>query len=199
MRPLLVALLLLAITPPAWACHNGVAIEVDPRVSRVLGAERALRDGDPARGVREALAVFPRAHEETEPKDPLLGRAARIAAVAAVRLDGRIAGATTPAERDARYAWAVTYLRRLSLKRMQDASVLTDLGEALAKKPATRAEAARLLEHLASKDLIATPEGWAALADLRRAAGNTVGGDLARERCEKSAKRQAVCAGQGQG
>jgi hypothetical protein len=194
MRPLLLAALILAASaPPAWACDNGVAIEIDPRVSRLMLAERALRDGDAARGVREALAIFPRAAEEMEPKDLLLARASRIAAVAAVRLDGRIAGATTPAEREARRTWAVSYLRRLSLKRLQDATVLTDLAEALCRRPETRAEALRMLEHLASKDLVASPEGWAALAELRRAAGNTVGGDLARERCEKAAKVKAVC------
>ncbi|MBI1947731.1 MAG: hypothetical protein HYS27_18730 [Deltaproteobacteria bacterium] len=53
--------------------------------------------------------------------------------------------------------------------------------------------AAAVLEDLAAADLIVSPEGWAALARARAAAGQADGAAAARRRCEDAARDVAVC------
>ena len=69
----------------------------------------------------------------------------------------------------------------------------TDLAEALAKVDSHKAEARGILEKLAKKDLIASPEGYAVLADLRQKAGDAKGQKLALQRCAAMATSQNVC------
>lgn len=69
----------------------------------------------------------------------------------------------------------------------------TELAEALAKVDSHKAEAKQLLETLAQKDLIASPQGYATLAELRSAAGDSAGQKVALKRCESMAKTSNVC------
>ena len=55
--------------------------------------------------------------------------------------------------------------------------------------------AGMVLEDLAEADLIVSPEGWAALAKARAAAGQTEQANAARKRCEDAARDVTVCSG----
>jgi hypothetical protein len=63
----------------------------------------------------------------------------------------------------------------------------------MARLPEHRNEARTILEDLAKRDLIASPEGYAALATLRLQFGDADGQKLALKRCEAMAKTQDVC------
>lgn len=75
-----------------------------------------------------------------------------------------------------------------------DPVIATLLGEAHLALGETDAAAA-VLEDLAAADLIVSPEGWAALARARAAAGETEGAAAAQKRCEDAARDAAVCTG----
>jgi len=180
--------------PRATACENGVAIEVDPRIDLVMSANAALDKDDPALAAKRALAAFPKLR--TAALDAgLRGKAMRAMAVAIVRLDGAVSAGPDfrAVDREANYVWAVRVLRGISIKRATDPSALTDLGEALAARSATRPEARKILELLAQRDLVTNAYGWAALARARIAAGDTAGRADAVARCAKMARTIAVC------
>jgi hypothetical protein len=181
----------------AAACGNSIS-ELDPAVEQLLAAEHALRGGRSHAAVKTIARVFPRIRTEKPGSNALVRRALRIAAVATARLDGQVKqvpafGADTAAQRAENYAWAVTTLRRLLMQKLEDPALMTDLGEALARRAATHEEAKRMLEHLASRDLMASAEGWAALSRLRAEAGDVSGGDKARLRCTQIARAAVVC------
>jgi len=70
---------------------------------------------------------------------------------------------------------------------------MTELGEALAKFDGSQDEARAILEGLAARDLIASPQGYRALADLRRQRGDEAGQTLAMKRCESMASSSSIC------
>jgi hypothetical protein len=179
--------------PRADACGNGVEIEIDPRIDLVMSANAALDKDDPALAAKRALAAFPKLRTSAL-DNGLRGKAMRAMAVAIVRLDGAVTAADFRADdRDGNYVWAVRVLRGISIKRATDPAALTDLGEALAARSATRAEARKILELLAPRDLITNAYGWAALARARIAAGDTAGRADAVAHCAKMARTIAVC------
>src|SRR5262249_20888918 len=124
-------------------------------------------------------------------------RALRILALAAVRTDGALTvGAmrgTTDAEKTQNLEWAVATLRGLNAKRPNNPALQTDLGEALAKSEQNKAEAQKLLGGLADKDLMASAEGYAALARLRQSAGDGAGRDAALKRCATMTTTPGIC------
>jgi len=69
----------------------------------------------------------------------------------------------------------------------------TDLAEAMARVPEQRAEARTILEELAKRDLIASPEGYAALASWRSQSGRQRRPEVAMKRCEAMAKSPDAC------
>jgi len=99
----------------------------------------------------------------------------------------------TDAERQASLSWSVSTLRsELELKK-DDPALQTELGEALSRSEAGRDEALALLESLATRDLVASPEGYKALAELRSRRGDQAGQALAMKRCESMAADSKVC------
>jgi hypothetical protein len=179
---------------------------VDYRVMGVAQAEQALRDGREVAAAGSILRMFPEIRGLKHEKDPLLNRAFRVLAMAATRAGGALrvekevpreilgtwrgAGA---GERQANLEWSITTLRRLNEHRRNDPALQTDLGEALSKVDAHGAEALKVLGDLADKDLISSPEAYAALARLRAQTGDAAGRDAAAARCGTMTRDAAVC------
>jgi hypothetical protein len=198
--------------PEARACGGAwypVMIEdpdVDYRQQGVPLAEKALDEGRllPAAGM--VIRQIPHVKKLAPKSAKIVERAQRVLALAVVRYDGALpiqaevpwyAQGTwrgkTAEQRRANLEWAVNVLRRVSELRKNDPASETELGEALAKVDDHRNEARALLEKLATKDLITSPEAYAALATLRARAGDASGEKLAVERCEKMARSTQVC------
>lgn len=203
-RPLLRLLSALALVVPcvtaavpddSAACINSTHRELDPLISNLVEAERVLLAGRFAEAADMALNAYPQLRAASGPEytsNALLGRAQRIVAVAVVRTQGLLSGgeafhASTAAERRAALEWAVANLRRLSAAASDAPALETDLGEALETLPETQGEGRAVLEKLAGKDLVTSRQGWAALARLRRAAGDMAGYEAARQRAESPA------------
>ena len=89
--------------------------------------------------------------------------------------------------------WAVQSLREIDAKRPNDPTVQADLGEALSKTATGQAEALKLLQGLAQKDLMGSPHAYAALAKLRTAERRLAGAEAAIKRCEEMSKTPGVC------
>ena len=132
----------------AFACLNGVEHEVNPIVSRLRRAERALSSGH----LRRAFRTAQRAHRSARAASdaPLRARAERVMAVVSVRLRGdvdRRASRSTPESRRAaeNVDWATNTLRRLHAASPHDVVLAARLAEALALDVATQHEAYELL------------------------------------------------------
>jgi hypothetical protein len=165
----------------ASACINEVKLETSPDIQLLTASELALGAGKAAKAVEGLLRVFPRARAEARLPDrgAAMGldkqraRAQRLVAVAVVRTEGLMAvsdafPSVSAGDRRANLEWAAGILRAFA--RVSDGpAVQTDLGEALSKLPETRDEALRILGGLAQKDLVTSPQGYAALAELRLA------------------------------
>lgn len=200
MRPLhavaslsVLALAVLGHASPAEACHNEEERVLDPRIENAAVAERAIEAGKLLAGAERELRDFPRLVETDELRagsrpgtDRLGARAQRIVALALVRsegllpLGGRFAG-TTAASRRRNLEWSAATLRSAVASKGTPAAE-TDLAEALAKLPETRAEARTLLERLDQRDLVTSPRAYAVLAQLRGEAGDGAGRDAAQGR-----------------
>ncbi|MBK9263953.1 MAG: hypothetical protein IPM54_29645 [Polyangiaceae bacterium] len=172
--------------------------EIDHRVQGLANAEKALRDGKIVAAAQSIVRMFPEIRTINPGKDGMLGRAQRTLAVALVRTDGAIDldptwRAKTPEQRAQNVTWAVSSLERLRTQRKNDPAVDTDLGEALAKVDGRQEEARGILQSLADRDLMATPQGYAALGRLQHQAGNAAARDAAIQRCNAMAKDAEIC------
>jgi hypothetical protein len=187
-----------AVPSGASACLSSVYRETDSTTQLVAQAETALAEGRFARAEAKALKAFPALKIVKPGAVPLADRALRILALASVRTDGGIdvggfKGKSSD-DRAANLEWSVDTLRGLNAKRVNNPTLQTDLGEALAKVPAHREEARKILGELAAKDLLTSAEGYAALARLRAEGGDGTGRDEAVKRCEAMSKTPAACA-----
>lgn len=144
----LLATLLSLPASDARACHNGVEHAVNPLVSRLRRAERAMTSGHLRRAFRTAQRVHRSAREPSDAG--LRGRAERVMAVAAVRLRGDVdlvASRRSPEPRRAseNVEWATQTLRRLHAAQRHDVVLAARLAEALTLETATQREAYDLL------------------------------------------------------
>lgn len=200
-----------ASTQDASACGGAwmpmiMVPEVDHRIEGVARAEKQFQK-DTAGAAASVIRMMPHVRAMKPKSAKLVLRAQRTLAVALVRHGGalpvdkelpRYAQGTwlgkTAEEKKANLEWAVEILRQVNDLKKDDAAVQTDLGEAMAAVDATKAEGRALLEKLAEKDLVASPEAYAALARLRSDAGDHEGTRLAMQRCEAMAgSAAAVC------
>jgi cytochrome P450 len=196
------------LTQDARACGGEWYPEVmiDPRIHGVAQAEKALANGNRLAAAASVIRMIP--HIKTLKSKPgsLVARAERVLAVALSRSQGALPVAkevpsevlgswqgSKASDSAANLAWSVEVLKRQSDSKDDDVSLKTDLAEAMARLPEQRAEARSILEDLAKRDLIASPEGYAALASLRSQSGDTDGQKLALKRCEAMAKSQDAC------
>ncbi len=186
--------------------------QVDYRPQGVARAEKDLQGGKYAAAAGAIIRMMPHIKSLTaKESSSIVARAQHVLAVATVRSEGKLAirrevpkfvqGSwlgTTPEQRRVNLEFAAATLRRVSELKDSDPQVQSELGEALAQLSGREAEAKTLLEKLADKDLIATPEGYAALARLRKSGGDQTGQVAALKRCQAMSEDPKICAGRGE-
>jgi len=181
-------------------------VMVDPRIHGVAQAEKQLANGSRLAAAASVIRMIPHIKSLKSQPGSLVGRAERVLAVALSRSQGALPVASEvpldvlgswqgsrPGEASLNLAWSVSVLQRQSEAKADDVALKTDLGEAMARVPELRAQARTILEELAKRDLIASPEGYAALAALRSQSGDSDGQKLAIKRCEAMAKSPDAC------
>jgi len=181
-------------------------VMVDPLIHGVAQAEKTLSGGNRLAAAASVIRMIPHIKSLKPKPGSLVARAERVLAVSLSRSRGVLpVGNEVPAEvlgawrgagegeAAANMAWSVAVLKRQSASKSDDVALKTDLAEAMARIPEQRAEARAILEELAKRDLIASPEGYAALASLRRESGDADGQSVALKRCEAMAKNQDAC------
>jgi hypothetical protein len=198
-----------AVSRDAQACGGEwyPEVAVDPRIHGVAQAEKSLASGNRVAAAASVLRMMPHIKSLKAKPGSLVGRAERVLAVALSRSNGALKvsqevplevlaswAGSRAGESDANLAWSVDVLKRQSDAKQDDVALKTDLAEAMSRVPTRRAEARAMLEELAKRDLIASPEGYAALAELRSQSGDADGQKLALKRCEAMAKSQDACA-----
>jgi hypothetical protein len=197
-----------ALSQDARACGGEwyPEVMVDPRIHGVAQAEKTLQGGNRLAAAASVIRMIPHIKSLKAKPGSLVGRAERVLAVALSRSQGALPVASEvpseflgswqgskEGESAANMAWSVQVLKRQADAKSDDVALKTDLAEAMARLPEYRAEARTILEDLAARDLIASPEGYASLAALRSQSGDTNGQKLALQRCEAMAKSQDAC------
>jgi hypothetical protein len=205
---LAMSLIGLSASGRAFACGGDwfPEVQVDPRIHGMLEAEKSLTRGNYVAAAGSVVRMMPHIKTLKGSHDPLVLRAERVLAVAIERSNGTLALeqevpsevlghwlGKTHADHDKNMAWSVESLRRELSSKPDDPGITTDLGEALSKVDGGTDEARSLLESLAARDLVATPEGYKALAELRSQRGDDRGQQLAMKRCESMASSAKVC------
>ena len=197
-----------ALLVPGSAAACGMSVRMAPMneheevrrpnpVIEVAHAEKSLEQNQPLVAARQILGSFPGVRAEVAGKDPLRTRALRVFALAAVRADGKLPlGGAQTWTRSANLEWAVQALCEIDQQRPNDPALRADLGEAMARLPHTKAEAFKVLDGLAQKELMGSPSAYAALSRLRAEKGDTSGATLAMKRCEGMAPSPAICGAQ---
>ena len=192
----------------AFACGGDwyPEVQIDPRIHGVAQAEKALTSGDYVAAAGFVLRMMPHIKTLDPKRDEFVARAERVLAVSIARSAGKLGlerevpskfvghfQGRTRAEQDKSLNWSISALHRESTIKKDDPAVLTDLAEALSKTESGRDEARTLLESLAGRDLVATPQGYKALAELRRERGDAAGQRVALKRCESMASGSKLC------
>ena len=193
----------------AEACGGGdfdFEPAVDYRPQGLDKSEQDLHEGHHLTAAARILRMFPELKKATLGVNPKIDRAYRLLSIATARAGGALAVDTevpewvlaswvskTDKDRSANLTWAVASMRRLNEVKKDDPALQTELGEVLARVDGHQDEARELLGKLAQKDLISSPEGYAALAMLRGKSGDTAGRDAAMKKCQAMAKSQSTC------
>lgn len=181
-------------------------VQVDPRIRGVARAEKVMTNGDYVAAAGFVVRMMPHIKTLDPKSDPLVARAERVLAVSIARSAGTLAlqhevsseflghwQGRTPVEQGKSLNWSVSVLRAELKIKADDPALMTDLAEALSKLDSGRDEARALLESLAARDLVATPQGYEVLAELRRERGDEAGEQLAMKRCESMATSSKAC------
>lgn len=198
-----------SVSSDALACGGEwvPAVEIDHRPEGIARAEKMMNKGQHAAAAASVIRMMPHIKDlKTKKHDSLVGRAQRILAVSVARNNGALPVdkevpdyvrgtwiGKTAKDRKTNLDWSIAALRKINDVKKDDPAIQSDLAEALAKVDGTKAEAKELLEKLAQKDLIVSPEAYAVLAQLRSQAGDEAGQKVALKRCETMAKNANVC------
>lgn len=181
--------------------------QIDYRPMVVTQAEKAVEEGRLTAAAGMIIRAMPHIKTLKPSSAKVVERAQRVLAVATIRNDGALdlerevpkraqdtwLGDGADAQR-ANLEWALGSLQAIEKSRDNDPALQTEIAEGLAKLGKTD-EAKTTLEGLAKRDLISTPEGWAALAELRAGDGDNAGKQAALKRCTAMAKEPAMCSG----
>lgn len=205
-------------TPDAEACGGGWWPEpdVDYRVMGVAKAEESLEKGDYQAAAGAVVRMIPHIGQYDDvTKDEIINRAMRVLAVSLSRTGGTIDDEQLPSymreleigdhyngkkakEKNENLRWSADALRSIAAAHEKagkeaDPVLESEMGEAMAKVDEYRAEGKAILERLANKDLLTSPEAYKTLAELRAKDGNLDGRMAALERCRAMAKHAATC------
>lgn len=181
--------------------------KIDHRVPGVDRYEKTLDTGEHIIAAAAVLRMMPHIRTMDARKSRLSRRAMRILALAVAREGGALPITSrdvpaylhgswtgkTEADRTANLDWAVSTLRSIDSVKKDDPAARTELAEALAQSLPGRAEARRILEDLAMKDLVSSARGYAVLAKLRTEYGDGAGGRTAMKRCVSMARSASIC------
>lgn len=213
-RPLIAALAVAAavsvMPQQAEACGGGwfEAPLIDYRIQGVAQAEKRLEEGKYAEAASSVIRMIPHIQGyKKATRDPIINRAMRVLAVATTRSEGQLSIeklvspeqhstwlGTSGEERETNLRWSVAALQGVKkLKAKSDPTLESELGEALALVPEFSSQGRGLLHKLAEKDLLTTPEAYAALAKLRGQIGDDDGRVAALQRCRAMAKDATLC------
>jgi hypothetical protein len=166
------SLALLSSTDGAVACDNGFTHRVNRRVGLVAGGETLLNRGKPEQAAKQVLGAFPTLKRAIPGRARITDRGLFVLATALVRLDGRLDATgfrTQPdGQRSDNLRWSAHVLQALHLRRRDDSALETNLAEAWSKDPKTEAAALTTSSTLEAEDRVASPQGYSALARLRR-------------------------------
>ncbi|HZF49755.1 MAG TPA: hypothetical protein VE093_13945 [Polyangiaceae bacterium] len=199
-----------AIAPrSAEACGGGDwAFEpaIDYRPQGLDKSEQEIHEGNHLSAAARILRMFPELKKAKLGADPKIDRAYRLLSLATARSGGALAvekevpewvlsswTGKTEKDRAANLTWAVSSMRRLNEVKKDDPALQTELGEVLARVDGHATEAREILGKLAQKDLISSPEGYAALAMLHAKSGDTAGREAAMHKCKAMAKSASTC------
>ncbi len=199
------------VAPSAEACGGGwwpSVVDIDYRVEGVANAEKDLAAGNYYAAAGSVVRMIPHIKAYSRATgDPIINRAMRVLALSTARAGGdltkikaelpeevraQFVGANAE-ERKANLDWSVRTLKALRKVKKNDATLASELGEAMAQLPELHAKAKAKLEKLAGRDLIVSPEAYRALAVLRAEAGDEAGRSAALERCKNMAKDAGMC------
>ncbi|MBI4702681.1 MAG: hypothetical protein HY744_16285 [Deltaproteobacteria bacterium] len=172
----------------------------------VAQAEKELEAGKYALAAGRVVRMIPYVRAAKPGAELMVTRAMRVLAVSTVRLDGRLPfekrvpkgihrqwPGSSAEDRQANLEWSVATLEKLNERRKNDPALLSELGEAMARVDRYRDRALDVLGKLAARDLLASPEAYAALARLRNDDGDDSGSRLAANRCLAMANEAALC------
>jgi hypothetical protein len=181
--------------------------QIDYRPQGVARAEKDLENGNYRAAAGAIIRMMP--HIKTlkaKESSSVVARAQRVLAVATARSQGELDIARevpksvqdtwlgeSAEDRAANLQFAVSTLTRVAELKENDPAVETELAEAMAQVDGRASEARTRLEKLAKKDLIATPEGYAALAKLRKHGGDQKGHVAAVKRCQQMSNGSTLC------
>jgi len=181
-------------------------VQIDPRIRGVAEAEKTLAKGNYVAAAGSVVRMIPQIETVRANGDPLVARAEHVLAVAIAREGGTLALerevpaqvlghwlGKTKLDQGKNLAWSVDTLRRELTRQKDEPRLMTELGEALSQVEGGQDEARAILESLAARDLIGSPQGYKALAELRQQKGDEAGQKLALKRCESMASGHKVC------
>ncbi len=213
------ALVFASPAPSATACGNGVERRINAQVQLVAKAERVLAEGEAQKAAALLLPSYPSIRGTSAGRGPSTDRALRVMATAVVRaggsLDAAIGGkapfaAKADGERAKNISWAINTLKQFLGGRKGASAAQTVYAEALAAshRKTDRDLALKQLTQLEADDVMGSAYGYAALAQLRRAAVaednaswlkavlrrmHEPGALIAEARCRKMTKNQSIC------
>ena len=167
--------------------------------ANVARADEMLQEGDTQKAAWLLQRTWPRLREArpVESSLPVIAEGVRLMALAAVRSEGNVRSghgwsSWTVQERSNNVSWGVARLRMIVAANPSSNTAKTDLGEALSRSAETQDEARTILESLEASQEITSPQGFAALAVVRSAAGEAGGAELATAECELHASNVDV-------
>lgn len=190
---------------PAAACEHAIQFQVNEMLQLLVKAERLL-DSKPHWAFAKAMTALLDLEDDDLELDSkykkkkaalFTRRARRVAALAAVRRDGKVniklrvsVKRIKPDKRLQNLEWALGILKKQYDANKTNPVLAAGYAEALARFPARRPEARKILAGLASRDIMPYAFAFRVLAELEHGAGNATARDAAIGRCRTMSKKQ---------